>query len=149
VIYIYRPPVMANMMYSPDLYINDEYRAPVKSGEHYHFTLSPGEYSLGLKHDDIDGNGLAAETFTAGSVYYFRVTTSLKLNETANYQPYQRRFTRVAMDAPLAIEQISECCLKDKPANDKTDDDNTVTTEDNKDADTGFSVDKTQNPFSH
>jgi len=136
-------------MYSPELYIDDEYRAPIKSGESYHFTLSPGDYSFRLKHEDITGNELTTEKLSAGSVYYYRVTTSLKLQDSAQYQPYQRQFTIMAMDAPQAGLEISECCLKDKPAKEAADDGDTETAEDNKGADSGFSVDKTQNPFSH
>lgn len=143
IVYIYRPSTMANVMYSPDLYINDEYRVSIKSGANHHFTLEPGVYSFKLERDDkIFGNSLNPETLHAGSVYYYRIDTTLKITDSSRYQPYQREFTLSAVDELLARQQIAECCLKKEVNADKSDEINKIKT------DSEFSVDKTQNPFS-
>jgi len=142
IVYIYRPGKMANAMYSPDLYINNEYRAPIKNGSYYHFTLTPGQYSFRLEgKDKISGNRLDKKILLADTVYYYRVNSTLMLNASSSYQPYQRGFTLLPVETISAENQIAECCLNK--------DLSTMVKENSSGSNSSFSVDKTQNPFSH
>jgi len=140
-VYIYRPLVMANALYSPDLYINDEFKLSVKAGKNTRLSFTPGEYELKLAPDkNYSGATQLSLNLYAGSTYYIRVDTSLKIVSATSYEPYQRSFNMVKVEDSLAQAQIVKCCLnKNKPETkaikQKTQD--------------SFSVDKTQNPFSH
>jgi len=130
VVYIYRPGKMANAMYSPDLYINNEYRAPIKNSSYYHFTLTPGQYSFRLEgKDKISGNRLEKKILLADTVY-----------ASSSYQPYQRGFTLLPVETISAEHQIAECCLNKELS--------TMVKENSSGSNSAFSVDKTQNPFS-
>lgn len=143
IIYIYRPSTASNALYSPDFYVNDEYRITIKNGFHYHLTFVSGEYGFKLEREDrFGGNSLNPKALAAGSVHYYRVETTLKLNNSTNYQPYQREFTLSEVEEPLALRQIAECCLKKDTKAEGRQVEKTSTPP-------AFSVDKTQNPFSH
>ena len=47
-VYIYRPPTMSNAIYSPDLYINDEFKLAIKNGMNTRLALAPGEYKFDI-----------------------------------------------------------------------------------------------------
>ncbi len=146
VVYIYRPFVTANMMYSPDLYINDEFKLSIKNGKKTPLLLAPGEYKFEL---EADKNDSALSRFSlnlsAGSTSFIRVDTSLKIKSALTYEPYQRSFKLTKVDQELAVKEITECCMT---ANIKSNTDQQTNIE-KKQNEQGFSVDKTQNPFSH
>ena len=50
-VYIYRPSVMSNAMYSPDLYINDKFKFTVKNGNNVGLSLKPDEYKFEVAPD--------------------------------------------------------------------------------------------------
>jgi hypothetical protein len=143
-IYVYRPKAMANAMYSPDLYIDDELKFPVKNGRLSRLKLPAGDYLLKLDAGDNSGQQTKMSLQT-DTTYYIRVTTSLKINNSVNYQPYQRSFIMEKVQEDKALVEIAKCCAKamEDPAAEIPD----TPAPDNSDG--GFSVDKTQNPFSH
>ncbi len=146
VVYIYRPSVMSNAIYSPDLYINNEFKLSIKNGKNVRLSLTPGEYKFEIEPDK-NYSGLTALSFhlSAGSTYFIRVDTSLKIKSSTNYEPYKRSFNLINVEEQLAVKEIAKCCTT---KNNKTSDKSEVKSI-KKEPDEGFSVDKTQNPFSH
>jgi hypothetical protein len=146
VVYFYRPSAMSNAIYSPDLYINDEFKLPIKNGKNTRFTLPPGHYNFALEPDkNYSGISSIALNLSAGSTCFIRIDTSLKIKSAAKYEPYQRSFNLTEVEKQLAVKEIAECCMVENTKS-KTDQE---TKKDIKQNDEGFSVDKTQNPFSH
>ncbi len=146
VVYFYRPAAMSNAIYSPDLYINDEFKLPIKNGKNIHFTLPPGQYKFELAPDkNYSGITSLSLNLNAASTTFIRVDTSLKIKNTPKYEPYQRSFNLTEVEKQLAVKEIAECCMLENTKS-KTDQE---TKTDIKQKDEGFSVDKTQNPFSH
>jgi len=145
-VYIYRPDAMANAMYSPGLTIDGEFKLYIKNGVNSQLTLSPGEHVFefqdGRNYSELKPLSLI---FKAGSLYFIRVSTTLKINSDTSYQPYVRNFRLIPINESQAVNEIAACCMafskgvvktkKAAPAEKKATD--------------GFSVDKTQNPFSH
>lgn len=146
-VYIYRPSEMSNALYSPGLNIDGEFKLYTRNGVNSRISLPPGEHVFEFQADDTYA-GLKPITLMldAGKVYFIRVTTSLKIRSiTADYEPYTRSFKLTPVAEQLAVKEIAECCLDNSTiTKDKTE---TESTE--KGADDSFSVDKTQNPFSH
>ena len=146
VVYIYRPSAISNAIYSPDLYIDDELKLSIKNGKNAHFTLPPGDYKFELEPDkNYSGITSLSLNLNAGSTTFIRVDTSLKIKSAPAYEPYQRSFNLTKVDQPLAVKEIAECCMA---ANIKSNTDQQTNTV-KKQTEQGFSVDKTQNPFSH
>ena len=146
VVYIYRPNVMANAIYSPDLYVNDEFKLSLKSGNSTRLLFNAGKYTFKVAPDkNYSGLTQLSINLMAGSTYYVRVDSTLKINNGIEYQPYQRSFNLIDVNASLAIAQISECCTNKQKA--FTNNTETITRE--TEPKEGFSVNKTQNPFSH
>ncbi len=146
-VYVYRPSATANAIYSPDLYINDELKLAVKNGKNSRITLAAGEYRFKLDAENNSSN-LTNLTLTLNpdTTHYIRVTTSLKIKSSTSYEPYQRKFNMELVDEKPALTEISECCTeKDKKILSTTEE----SPPDKKITEDGFSVDKTQNPFSH
>lgn len=136
---------MANAMYSPDLYINDEYKLAIKNGKNTRLTLRPGDYKFELEPGgSYSGLRLVSKTLDAGNTYYIRVDTSLKIESVTQYEPYQRSFNLINVDEKLAINEITKCCTTKSTTAIAAEPE----TLDKKSHD-GFSTDKTQNPFSH
>ena len=154
-VYIYRPFVMANAAYKPDLYINNELRKIPGNGKNIALPLPPGVNSFEIEPDSqYTGNTKISFELTAGNVYYLRIASSLKLNSALTYQPYQREFSIIRTDPKTAIDEIAGCCvihdlkkLENKDSGTIVDSDDSANND--ADASEGFSVDKTQNPFSH
>ena len=145
-VYIYRPSAISNAIYSPDLYINDELKLAIKNGKNARFTLLPGDYIFQLEPDkNYSGITSLSLNLSAGSTTFIRVDTSLKIKSAAAYEPYQRSFNLTKVNQQLAVEEIAECCIT-KNTKSKTDQETKTL---KKQTDEGFSVDKTQNPFSH
>ena len=146
VVYLYRPSAISNAIYSPDLYINDEFKLSIKNGKNAHFTLPPGDYKFELEPDkNYSGTTRLSLNLSAGSTTFIRVDTSLKIESALTYEPYKRSFNLTKIETKLAKKEIAECCMT-KNLKPKTDQEtNTV----KKQTDEGFSIDKTQNPFSH
>ncbi len=146
VVYFYRPSAMSNAMYSPDLYINDAFKLPIKNGKNTRFTLPPGHYKFELEPDkNYSGITSIALNLGAGSTSFIRVDTSLKIKSTPGYEPYQRSFNLIKVEKQLAVKEIAECCMVENIKS-KTDQETNKVKEQTEE---GFSVDKTQNPFSH
>lgn len=146
ILYIYRPPAMSNIMYSPDLYINDEFKFSINNGKNTRISLMPGDHMISIDHEQhYDGDTSLSVKMLAGNTYYIRVSSTLKISSTTNYQPYQRHFNLSIVDASIAINEISDCCLALNTNNVS----NQETSPERKSEESGFSVDKTQNPFSH
>ena len=74
VVYIYRPFVTSNMMYSPDLYINDEFKLSIKNGKNTPLLLAPGENKFELE--------------AKSKITQFK---KLKVAETTNYEKQRIR----------------------------------------------------------
>lgn len=145
-VYLYRPTVISNAIYTPDLYINGEYKFTTQSGKNTRLLLNPGEYTFELEtNKQFSGLTRLSLNLVSGTTYFIRMDTTLKIDSATNYKPYQRSFSLVEIDAISAISDISKCCMKE--------DDNTSNiTEKSSSGETRrdeFSVDKTQNPFSH
>ena len=87
----------------------------------------------------------------SGETYYLRVDTALKIRNSLGYEPYERSFSLVEVTEQQAVEEISQCCHS--ASGNSTDDDDPsgskASTDETGSSDTGFNVDKTQNPFSH
>ena len=146
VVYIYRPTEMANALYSPGITINDEFKLYAKNGVSSRLSLEPGEYVFEFqpekKYAELTPVSLSLKP---GNMYFIRVATSLKVRSATAYEPYARSFTLTQVDEPQALTEIAECCTGDE----KKPSDKTKLKSDDKKPDDGFSVDKTQNPFSH
>lgn len=145
IVYIYRPASTANAFYSPDIVINGEVKFAIKNANKQRITLMPGEYKIEIDPDGkYAGDTSLTVSLEAGKNIYLRVDTKLAIKNSAKFEPYQRTFNLVKTDESLAITQIGECCTtndkKEKTIEQK------VTEQHPKDE---FSVDKTQNPFSH
>lgn len=145
-VYIYRPTEMANALYSPALNIDGEFKLYIKNSLNSRLSLFPGEHVFEFQAEKkyTSLNPLSLE-LDAGAIYYIRVTTSLKVKNTGSYEPYERSFKLTLVEEPLALIEIAECCVDDSIKS--TDKNETVPTD--KDSKEEFSVDKTQNPFSH
>jgi len=145
-VYIYRPFATSNAMYSPDLYLNDEFKLSIKNGKNVGFTLPPGDYKFELEPDkNYSGLTSLSVNLSAGSTVFIRVDTSLKIDSAPTYKPYQRSFNLTRVDEKQAKKEIAECCMTNN-INSKTEQETKTVTKQNEE---GFSVDKTQNPFSH
>ena len=146
IVYIYRPTEMSNALYSPGLNIDDDFKIYVKNGVSSRLSLNPGDHTFEFqdekKYADLTPLSLQLK---AGTISYIRVTTSLKVNNTTSYEPYVRSFNLTQVDEPLAIKEIADCCI----TNDKQATDNNELRSSDSESGDGFSVDKTQNPFSH
>lgn len=145
-LYVYRPPAMGNSIYSPDLYIDDEHKLVIKNGKLARLTLPAGSHQLTLDAENNQGKltRLILDLAT-GNTRYVRVTTSLKIKSASTYEPYQRSYNMEEVGAEQAIDEISACCnTRDEQKAEKTTREPQAT-----EPKPGFSVDKTQNPFSH
>ena len=151
-VYLYRPLSTTNAFYSPDLYINDEFRYSIKSGKKTRLLLDAGETVFEIEPDKkYAGVTRLSTTLDPGDTYYLRIDTSLKIKNTVGYEPYERSFNLVEVADQQAIEEISQCChsaSSSKAGDDSQTESNPSVDEPGKSG-TGFSVDKTQNPFSY
>jgi hypothetical protein len=145
-VYIYRPFATSNAMYSPDLYLNDEFKLSIKNGKNVGFTLPPGDYKFELEPDkNYSGITRFSLNLSAGNTYFIRVNTSLKIKSALTYEPYKRSFDLTKVDEQLALKEIAECCMATNIKSNTDQETKTV----KKQTVEEFSVDKTQNPFSH
>lgn len=137
---------MANAIYSPEVYVDGEFRFFTKNGKETRLTLTPGEHLFEIAPDEnYAGITKIRLNLSAGNTYYLRVDTSLQIKNTTTYQPYHRSFDLVNVDATLAVEQITQCCSNKEKITGHATEIKPV----KKEHAEGFSVDKTQNPFSH
>jgi len=145
-VYVYRPDAMANAMYSPGLTVDGEFKLYIKNGVNSRLMLPPGEHVFEIQ-DDRNYSELKSLSliFKAGSLYFIRVNTTLKINNDTSYQPYVRNFQLIPTDESQAVREITACCMASSKGAVKT----KKATPDEKETTDGFSVDKTQNPFSH
>jgi len=137
---------MANSLYSPGLLVNDAFKLYAKNGLNSPISLKPGEYIFAFqnekKYSELSPLSLILK---AGAVYFVRIDTSLKISDSAHYEPYARNFTLSQIDESQASREIAECCMNiTKKPNHKQ-----QKKPSENDSSDGFSVDKTQNPFSH
>lgn len=140
-IYIYRPSVMANALYSPDIYINDEFKISISNGNYSRITMPAGNYNVQLDADNNQSQDtMVSVSLKSESIYYLRVTTSLKIKNATEYEPYQRQFNLQEVTVETAESEIAQCCSNER---------NQVVGDTKKEAidNDGFSVDKTKNPF--
>lgn len=146
IVYLYRPAVMSNAIYSPSLYINGEFKHSIKNGENTRLSLNAGEYIFELEpNKNYSSLTRLSLNLNSGTTYFLRVDTSLKIEKTTDYKPYQRIFNLINVDENIAINQITECCMNENKKKTDTSEASLLT----KKTRDGFSVDKTQNPFSH
>ena len=137
---------MSNATYSPDLLVNKEYKLAIKNGRNTMMILAPGQTLFEIDpEENYTGQTELPLFLEAGNLYYIRVDTSLKIKNTTSYKPYQRSFDLKSVDEKSAISQIEQCCLSNKVNSNKY----VSIPEKESSSDDGFSVDKTQNPFSH
>lgn len=146
VVYIYRPTEMANALYSPGLTINEEFRLYLKNGVISRLSFSPGDYIFGFQAEQkYSGLEPLSLKLTEGKIYYIRVSTSLKVSNSNGYKPYERRFKLMLVDSQSAVKEIEDCCLSNSTGSTESKEN----VSDDEKPDENFSVDKTQNPFSH
>ena len=135
---------MTNALYSPGLTVDGEFKLYMKNGLNSRLSLPPGEHIFEFqaekKYTDLTPVSLTTD---AGVIYYIQVSTSLKVNNSVGYEPYARSFKLKQVDKEVAVNEIAACCL------DNNTDSAEKTNSTVKEAGEGFSVDKTQNPFSH
>ena len=151
-VYIYRPLSTTNAFYSPDLYINDEFRYSIKSSKKTRLLLDAGETVFEIEPDKkYAGVTRLSTTLDPGDTYYLRIDTSLKIKSTVGYEPYERGFSLIEVADQQAIEEISQCCHSASSRNtgDDSQSGSNPSADETGKSDTGFNVDKTQNPFSH
>ncbi len=145
IVYVYRASTMSNAMYSPDIVINDEVKFDIENSSKYLIKLEPGEYKIEVDpNKNYSGTTSLTLDLKAGKNTYLRVDTKLKIQKSARYKPYVRSFSLVKTDEATAIEEIAACCNANNIKESSTE--KIPSTKKKKD---GFSVDKTQNPFSH
>ncbi len=145
VLYIYRPASVSNVIYSPDIFINGEVWLSIKNAKSRHLTLNPGQYRVEVEPDKkYAGATRISLNLDAGKTVYLRVDTKLEIKSSVKYEPYQRSFSLTKVEAALAITEIAECCTDDSKKEILGEQETGA--ENKKDE---FSVDKTQNPFSH
>ncbi|MDH5710109.1 MAG: DUF2846 domain-containing protein [Gammaproteobacteria bacterium] len=147
VVYVYRPAKVANIMLTPDINIAGVSTIAMANGMYKKVYLPPGIYAVRLQ--PIEGSTEAFEydlEVDKGKVHYLRVDALISLNAgQQGYQPYQRRFELVDVPARQAIKEIADCKDLDTVEKKKS-----AINSGRENADNGgFSVDKTQNPFSH
>ena len=139
---------MTNAVYSPDLLINGEVRFSLKNGNKYLLNLPAGDTNFEIEPEkNYSGITQLKLTLEPGRRYYLRIDTTLKINNSPTYEAYQRGFSLVEIDEKSAVVEITECCYQatrgiTSPAE-------AGSKPDKKDSGNSFSVDKTQNPFSH
>lgn len=146
VVYIYRPSEMSNALYSPGINVDGEFKLYTKNGINSQLSLSPGEHKFEFQADKRYTKLLPVTlSLEAGSITFLRVSTSLMIENATSYEPYARTFALTRVDEKTAVQEIAECCLaKAEPSEDSKE-----TKPVGEGAGEGFSVDKTQNPFSH
>ena len=150
-LYLYRTSTSTNWLYSTEIAIDDSHLFEIKPGQMRHLVLDNKTHRIKLLTDEqFSGQQQIDLAMQAGRTYFLRVSTSLKLDGSSNFQPYKRSFDLQLVESQQAIKQINECCYTEKTQQ------KTVVTEDSvqhensvDDSKNGFSVDKTSNPFSH
>jgi len=146
VVYIYRPTEMANALYSPGLTVNEEFKLYLKNGVISRLSFSPGDYIFGFQAEQkYSGLAPLPLKLTKDTIYYIRVNTSLKISNGNSYKPYERSFKLTLVDSQSAVKEIEDCCLTNKTGSTDLHENRS----DDEKPDENFSVDKTQNPFSH
>ena len=137
---------MENALHSPGLSIDDEFKLYMKNSMNSRISLPPGEHVFEFqaekKYSDLMPLTLK---LNASTISYIRVSTSLKIHNSGDYQPYMRSFKFTLVEESLATKEIAICCVTNKK---KLEAKKEIPSAD-KGPDQGFSVDKTQNPFSH
>ncbi len=145
-VYLYRPTEMANALYSPGINIDNTFNFYAKNSLNTKILLPPGDHIFTFqaekKYSDLNPLSVKLE---AGLIYFIRIDSSLKINNTNTYEPYLRSFKLTLVNALQARLEITECCI----AKTKKNTNKTKETPTNEKYGGGFSVDKTQNPFSH
>ena len=137
---------MGNALYSPCINVDGEFKLYAKNGINSQLSLTPGEHIFEFQADK-NYTGLLPVTLSldAGSTAYLRVSTSLKIENSVGYEPYSRSFALTHVDEVTAVKEIAECCTA-KPEQSEEKNETNHAEESARD---WFSVDKTQNPFSH
>ncbi len=148
-LYIYRPPTMTNWLYATKITIDNNVILPIKPGQLKHLNLKPGQHQVNLlTADEFKGKHKLKVILQSNKNYYLRIATTLDLEQNGNYKPYKRSFNLQQVSAITAIAQINKCCYsKIKPGRNKAIARKKNDTQTNKKP--AFSVDKTENPFSH
>ncbi len=148
-LYIYRPPAMANRLYSTKIVIDNNNTLPIKLGQLKHLNLKPGQHQISLlTADEFKGKHKLRLIMHAGENYYLRIKTTLKLSTDSDYKPYKRSFNLQQINETTAIAQINKCCYSRKVSN-KTKAAGTKSNNVQENKGAAFSVDKTSNPFLH
>ena len=139
---------MANAIYSPDLLLNGEVRFSLKNGNKYLLNLPAGDTNFEIEPEkNYSGITQLKLLLEPDGRYYLRIDTTLRINNSTTYEAYQRGFSLVEVDEKEAVAEITKCCYQASK--------NIVRSEqaealpEKKDSANSFSVDKTQNPFSH
>ncbi len=150
-LYVYRTSTVANTLYSTEVSVDESIVFNIDAGQLRHLKLATGPHRIELHtKDSIHGRKKINIDMQAGETYYLKITTSLKLGDGTNYQPYERRFDLQPVDARTAITQINNCCYTETPA--ATLDKQSESAQKERPGEGNkaeFSIDKTSNPFSH
>ncbi len=114
IVYLYRPSVMSNAIYSPDLFVNKEYKLPIKNGHKTIMVLAPGKTLFEIEPDkNYSGQTELRLILEAGNSYFIRVGTSLKIKNSTSYEPYQRSFDLKSVDEKSVDEAVSVSAFVD------------------------------------
>ena len=139
---------MSNAILSPDLLVNDKVNFSLKIGKKYLLSLSPGNTTFEIEPEkNYSGITQLKLQLKPNKRYYLRIDTTLKLNNSTTYEAYQRGFSLVEVDEKIAVVEIAQCCSQSAKKSSKRTE--LESTPNNKHSGDSFSVDKTQNPFSH
>ena len=141
IIYIYRPSSSTNFMMSPKVVIDDNEKFKIGSGDYRYVYLQSGEHTIGLNPTD---QYITDAAFTinveADKSYYLRVNTLLK------FEPEKMNTRKFWIDVVAEKEALTEIGNTEYsgPKAQQSSADETQSIE----VKEGFSVDKTQDPFS-
>ncbi len=141
VVYIYRPSSTTNFMMSPKVVIDDNEKFKIGSGDYRYVYLQTGEHRLGLNPTDqyITDDAVTINV-EAGESYYLRVNTSLK------FEPEKMNTRKFWFDVVAEKEALTEIANTEYSGPEIGQ--SSSAEAEGHEVNEGFSVEKTQDPFS-
>jgi len=147
-LYIYRPPTMANRFYSVQIAIDHSAPFQLDTGQRHYLQLPTGTHQIHLTNaDNFTGKHQIHLTMTPGKTFFVRIGTSLNMAPGNTYQPYKRSFSLQPVSKKTAVEQINQCCFS-KKSQKKLAQEKEQQEQPSPKTDVGFSIEKTNDPFS-
>ena len=141
IVYIYRPSSSTNFMMSPKVVIDDSEKFNIGSGDYRYVYLPTGKHTVGLNStDQYITDAAVTINVEAGQSYYLRVKTSLKFEAD---KMNTRKFWIDVVDEKEALAEIGSTDYSGPELQSSSG----LEADEHEDK-AGFSVDKTQDPFS-